>query len=57
MQNFTAKAKAKNEERKRQRALAKAMTEQNLTAQKDEEGSKNLAEMRERLAVDRKSVV
>ena len=48
-ENFTAKAKAKNEERKRQRALAKAMTEQNLTAQKDEEGSKNLAEMRERL--------
>ena len=48
-ENFTAKAKAKNEERKRQKALAKAMTEQNLTAQKDEEGSKNLAEMRERL--------
>ena len=28
-ENFTAKAKAKNEERKRQKALAKAMTEQN----------------------------
>ena len=47
--DFTAKAKAKNEERKKQSALVKAITEQNLTAQKDEEGSKNLAEMRERL--------
>lgn len=41
-QDFTAKAKARNEERKRQRALAKAMAEQNLTIKKDDEVSKNL---------------